>query len=121
MSEQPTRGGLDPQLLFGISLLSGLALSWPSLSAAMHGNADIIAAGIRLLLSIAVVWAGIFLVSSLIGGYARANELHDDGTNEDANAPGADSHINNRAGFQVAGDGRVPMSGDPSDSVTNTA
>jgi hypothetical protein len=58
-------------MLYGWSLLGGLALTWPALSSAMHGDSDIVAAGIRLLLSVAVLWAGLHLVNSLIGNYAH--------------------------------------------------
>jgi hypothetical protein len=72
VSDDPKPKAVDPQLLYGISLLGGLILAWPSLASAMRGNADIIAAGIRLLLSIAVVWTGGYLITTLIAGYARA-------------------------------------------------
>lgn len=70
MSDAPKPKRIDPQLLYGLSLLGGLAMSWPSFATAMRGESDIIAAGIRLLLSIAVVWTGGFFITSLIGGYA---------------------------------------------------
>ena len=59
-------------MLYAIALLGGLALSWPALSAAMHGDGDILTAGIRLLVSVAAVWGGTHLVNTLIGGYASA-------------------------------------------------
>ena len=74
---EPRRPRVDPQLLFGISLIIGLFLAWPSLSSAMKGNSDIVAAGIRLLLSIGVAWTGCFLVSTLIGGYAREIDVRE--------------------------------------------
>lgn len=70
MNEPQRRKGLDPQLLYGISLLLALAMTWSSLQAAMRGDADIVAVGIQLLVTVAVLWTGGFLVSSLIGGYA---------------------------------------------------
>lgn len=74
---EPRRPAVDPQLLFGISLVIGLFLAWPSLSTAMHGDSDIVAAGIRLLLSIGVAWTGCFLLSNLIGGYAREFDIRE--------------------------------------------
>lgn len=74
---KPRRPAVDPQLLFGISLIIGLFLAWPSLSSAMQGNSDIVAAGVRLLLSIGVAWTGCFLVSTLIGGYAREIDVRE--------------------------------------------
>ena len=83
MSDGPKPKHIDPQLLYGLSLLGGLVLSWPSLATAMRGESDIIAAGIRLLLSIAVVWTGGFFITSLIGGYA-AGISNDDNTSDAA-------------------------------------
>ncbi len=74
MSDTPKPKRVDPQLLYGLSLLGGLALSWPSLASAMRGETDIIAAGIRLLLSISIVWIGAYFITSLIGGYAAGIE-----------------------------------------------
>ena len=53
----------------------GLIVTWPSRNSAMHGKSDIVAAGIRLLVSIAVSWTGCFLVSNLIGGYSREIDI----------------------------------------------
>lgn len=69
--EERRHRGLDPEMIYGWSLLGGLALAWPMLSSAMHGEADILAAGVRLLVSVAVLWAGLHLVNSLIGNYAH--------------------------------------------------
>ena len=75
MNNEP-RTQVDPQLLYAIALVVGLAVSWPSLSAAMQGNGDIVAAGIRLLFSVAVSWAGCFMVANLISGYSRQVDLN---------------------------------------------
>ena len=75
MNNEP-RTQVDPQLLYAIALVIGLAVSWPSLSAAMQGNGDIVAAGIRLLFSVAVSWAGCFMVANLISGYSRQVDLN---------------------------------------------
>ena len=75
MNHEP-RTQVDPQLLYAIALVVGLAVSWPSLSAAMQGNGDIVAAGIRLLFSVAVSWAGCFMVANLISGYSRQVDLN---------------------------------------------
>jgi hypothetical protein len=68
--EPPRR--VEPQLLFGVSLLGGLALSWRALSGAMHGDVDITIAGIRLLVSIAFVWACSYGITSLFTSYSIA-------------------------------------------------
>jgi hypothetical protein len=65
------RAGVDPEVLFGISLLIGLALSWGALDGAMHGRVDILAAGVRLLVAVAFAWAGCFGVATMVTGFAR--------------------------------------------------
>jgi hypothetical protein len=67
---QPTRRPFDPHLLFGISLLAGLALAWPALRSAMHGGTDIIVAGVRLLISIGFAWTGGYLITTLFTSFA---------------------------------------------------
>src|SRR3954468_13233087 len=63
---------VDPHLIFGISLFAALVLSWPSLAGAMHGEIDIVQAGIRLLIALAISWAGCYAVGSLVYGYAQS-------------------------------------------------
>lgn len=70
-SRERRHRGLDPEMLYGIALLGGLALAWPAMSSAMHGETDILGAGIRLLVSVAALWAGLHLVNTLIGNYAH--------------------------------------------------
>ncbi len=81
--EPPRR--VEPQLLFGISLLGGLALSWRALSSAMHGDVDITVAGVRLLVSIAFVWACSYGITALFTSYSMTADrrthdaVHGDG------------------------------------------
>ena len=63
------RSAIDPQLLYAISLIGCLLLSWRALHTAMQGNGDIVNAGIRLLVSVGFIWTGGYLVSQLIGSY----------------------------------------------------
>ncbi len=63
---------IDPQLVFGISLLLALAVSWPALSGAMHGRVDIVQAGVHLLGALALSWAGCYGVGALLHGYAQS-------------------------------------------------
>lgn len=72
MSEDRRRLKVDPLLVFGLSLIVSLALSWPGFAGAMNGSADIIVVGVRFLIAVAVVWTGLFLVASLIAGYAAS-------------------------------------------------
>jgi len=67
---------VDPELLFGISLLAGLALSASSLSGALHGDVDITVAGLRLLVAIAFSWAASYGITAMFTSFsARADEL----------------------------------------------
>ncbi len=61
---------VDPQLVFGISVLVALAISWPGLAGAMRGSADIMTVGVRFLIGVAVVWTALFCVASLIAGFS---------------------------------------------------
>ncbi len=64
-------GRVDPHLVFGISLFIALAVSWPALSGAMHGNVDIIQAGAHLLVAVALSWTGCYGIGTLLHGYAH--------------------------------------------------
>ena len=94
---EPRRPAVDPQLLYGFSLIIGLIVTWPSLNSAMHGNSDIVAAGIRLLVTIALSWTGCFLVSNLIGGYSREIDIRERQRVE------AETSIERRSETQVSG------------------
>ncbi len=61
---------VDLQLVFGVSLLVALAISWPGFSGAMNGTADIVTVGIRFLVVVGAAWVGIYGVASLIAAYA---------------------------------------------------
>ncbi len=61
---------VDPQLLFGISLLAGLALSAQALNGAMHGDVDITVAGLRLLVAIAFSWAAIYGITAMFASFS---------------------------------------------------
>ncbi len=68
----------DPQLVFGISVLVALAISWPGLAGAMRGSADIMTVGVRFLIAVAVVWSALFCVASLIAGFATTSARETD-------------------------------------------
>src|SRR5215471_10136743 len=61
---------VDPTFTFGIALLASLIISFPSLRLAMHGELDITDAGIRYFLALALSWAGVHLVCSIVAMYA---------------------------------------------------
>ncbi len=70
MSNSRRRLRVDPQLVFGVSLIASLFISWPGLRNAMNGSADIMAVGVNLLVGVAVIWTGLFMVASLIASYS---------------------------------------------------
>ncbi len=80
MNERRLR--VDPQLVFGISLLVALAISWRGLMGAMNGSADIMTVGVRFLIAVAVVWTGLFSVASLLASYAAATPDRENSTGE---------------------------------------
>jgi hypothetical protein len=69
--DESGKAALDPSLMFGISLLLSLALWWPSLTAAMHGDVDITVAGLRYLAALGLSWVAVYGVASLIANYAH--------------------------------------------------
>jgi hypothetical protein len=73
---------VDPHLIFGLSLLLALGVSWPSLSGAMHGTVDIVQAGVHLLGALAIAWAGCYGIGSLLYSYSQ----NDDGSGAQAAA-----------------------------------
>jgi hypothetical protein len=66
----PRRVRIDPQLVFGATLVLALAINWSGFSGAMHGAVDIVALGARFLVTVALVWAALFAVASMIAGFA---------------------------------------------------
>jgi hypothetical protein len=61
---------VDPTFTFGIALLASLIISWPSLHLALKGDLDITDAGVRYFLALALSWAGVHLVCSVVAMYA---------------------------------------------------
>jgi hypothetical protein len=98
---------VDPQLVFGLSLLGALAISWPGFSAAMRGSADIMLVGVRFLIAVAVVWTGLFCVASIIAGFAST-----------VPEPEESDDTARSAGASAAGAISAPTSGD--DQATST-
>ena len=75
MIEPRRRMRVDPQFVFGLSLIVSLLISWRGFSGAMHGSSDIMTVGVRFLIAVAVVWTGLYLVASLIAGYAATPQV----------------------------------------------
>lgn len=67
------RGAADPSLTFAISLVAALAMAYPSLSGALAGRLDIMTAGMRYLVALALAWIGAWGLMSLLGAYARGH------------------------------------------------
>ncbi len=65
-----SRPSVDPAFVFGVSLALSVVLWYPTLRQTMNGNIEITDSGIRYLLALAVAWAGVFGVSSLVAMYA---------------------------------------------------
>jgi len=57
---------VDPAFVFGVSLALSAVLWFPTLRQTMNGNIEITDAGIRYVLALAVAWASVFSVSSVI-------------------------------------------------------
>lgn len=66
----PTRRRVDGWLVFALALLLSLLISWGPLTAAMHGETDILAAGTRYLVGLALSWAGLFGFAMLLTTYS---------------------------------------------------
>jgi hypothetical protein len=64
------RPSVDPAFTFGVSLAISLVLWFPTLRGTMSGNIEITDAGIRYFLALAIAWAGVYGVSSLVAMYA---------------------------------------------------
>jgi hypothetical protein len=74
MKPQQGPARVDPGLIFAISLIGALVISWPGFSGAMQGSADVVTVGVRFLIAVAVLWTGLWIVTSLIAGFAAASE-----------------------------------------------
>jgi hypothetical protein len=57
-------------LVFGVSLLISALLWYPTLRETMNGSVEITDSGIRYVLALAIAWAGVFSVSSLVASFA---------------------------------------------------
>ena len=65
------RTSVDPAFVFGASLLISVVLWYPTLRETMNGNIEVTDSAIRYLLALALAWAAVFGVSSLVALYAR--------------------------------------------------
>ena len=64
------RPSVDPAFTFGVSLAISVVLWYPTLRGTMDGTIEITDSGIRYLIALAIAWAGVFGVSSLVAMYA---------------------------------------------------
>src|SRR6266480_322939 len=64
------RPSVDPAFTFGVSLVVSLVLWYPTLRATMDGDIDITDAGIRYFLALALSWARVYGISSIVAMYA---------------------------------------------------
>ena len=61
---------VDPAFTFAISLVLSLVLWYPTMQGTLHGEVDITNAGIRYFLALALSWAGVYGICSLVAMYA---------------------------------------------------
>ena len=64
------RPSVDPAFSFGVALIVSLVLWYPTLHETLHGDIDIVDSGIRLLLAVAIAWAGVYGICALVAMYA---------------------------------------------------
>jgi len=64
------RPRVDPAFTFGVSLVISAVLWFPTLCGTINGSIEITDAGIRYLLALALAWAAVLGVSSLVAMYA---------------------------------------------------
>jgi hypothetical protein len=65
------RPSVDPAFTFGVSFALSVVLWFPTLRGAMNGDIEVTDAAIRFLVALAIAWAGVFGVSSLVARYAK--------------------------------------------------
>jgi len=56
----------DPALIFGVSFVLAVALSLPTLRPTLHGDVDIADAAIRFFFALALCWAAVYGLASII-------------------------------------------------------
>src|SRR5947209_5263368 len=64
------RPSVDPAFTFGVSLAVSLVLWFPTLRQTMTGNIEITDAGIRYFIALALAWAGVYGICSIVAMYA---------------------------------------------------
>ncbi len=64
------RPSVDPAFTFALSLAISVVLWYPTFRATLNGGIEITDSGIRYFLALAIAWAGVFGVSSLVAMYA---------------------------------------------------
>ncbi len=67
MTNRPT---VDPAFIFAVSLVLSAVAWFPTLRGTLHGNVDITDAGIRFFSVLALSWAGVFGISTIVAMYA---------------------------------------------------
>jgi hypothetical protein len=67
MTKRPT---VDPAVIFAVSLVLSAVVWFPTLRGTLHGSVDITDAGIRFFFVLALSWAGVFGISTIVAMYA---------------------------------------------------
>jgi hypothetical protein len=65
------RPSVDPALIFGVSLVLSVVLWCPTLRATLHGDVDITDAAIRYFLALALSWAGVYGLATIVATSTR--------------------------------------------------
>jgi hypothetical protein len=60
---------VDPSLTFGVSLVVSLALWFGTFRGVMRGDVDVVDAGIRYLVALAISWAGVYGITVVFSRY----------------------------------------------------
>lgn len=79
MDPTTPRKRIDGWLVLAAALVLSVLISWGTLSDAMHGKTDILAAGAHYLVGLALSWAGVFGFASLVSAYSASAEAAEAG------------------------------------------
>jgi hypothetical protein len=80
---------VDPAFAFAVALVVSLVLWYPTMRETLGGNIDITDSGIRYFLALAIAWAGVYGICSLVAMYASQPR-------KPSPPPGATAHPNRR-------------------------
>lgn len=106
MDPNTPRKRIDGWLVLAAALVLSVLISWGTLSDAMHGKTDILAAGAHYLVGLALSWAGVFGFASLVSAYSASVEASEAATTPrppTATPPGPERRTGDPAAGPTAG------------------